>query len=243
MRIAVVSDIHGNLAALQAVVEDLERQQVDRVVHGGDLITTGPRPVEVLDLVRELGWAGVVGNTDEMLWDVTARAEQERKAPRLASWLQHLFDTLAPWARERLGKERITWLRHLPREVRAQRLLVLHASPHDLWRAPLPDASDTDLMTVFGGQRAELVVYGHIHRPYVRDLAGLTVANSGSVGLPYDEDWRASYLLIENGHAVVRRVAYDLERELSDIRSAGFPLGEWLAESQRHGRFVSPPQA
>lgn len=243
MRIAVVSDIHGNLAALQAVVEDLEHQQVDRVVHGGDLVTTGPRPVEVLDLVRELGWAGVVGNTDEILWDVTARAEQERKAPRLASWLQHLFGTLAPWARERLGKERITWLQHLPREVRVQRLLVLHASPHDLWRAPLPDASDTDLLTVFGGQRAGLVVYGHIHRPYVRDLAGLTVANSGSVGLPYDEDWRASYLLIENGHTVVRRVAYDLERELSDVRSAGFPLGEWLAESQRHGRFVRPPQA
>jgi predicted phosphodiesterase len=62
-------------------------------------------------------------------------------------------------------------------------------------------------MTVFGGQCAELVVYGHIHRPYVRGLARLTVANSGSVGLPYNGDWRASYLLIENGHAVVPRVA------------------------------------
>jgi putative phosphoesterase len=76
MRIAVVSDLHGNLAALEAVAEDLERERVDLVVHGGDLVTTGPRPAEVLDRVRELGWAGVVGNTDEMLWDASARAEQ-----------------------------------------------------------------------------------------------------------------------------------------------------------------------
>ncbi len=78
-------------------------------------------------------------------------------------------------------------------------------------------------MRIFGAQQAELVVYGHIHRPYVRTLVGLTVANSGSVGLPYDGDWRASYLLIEDGTVSVRRVEYDLERELSDIRSSGFP--------------------
>jgi putative phosphoesterase len=245
MRIAVVSDLHGNLAALEAVAEDLERERVDLVVHGGDLVTTGPRPAEVLDRVRELGWAGVVGNTDEMLWDASARAEQERKAPRLVGWLHQLFETLAPWARERLGQERIDWLRRLPREWRSERLLVMHASPQDLWRAPLPDASDTELRTVFGEQGAELVVYGHIHQPYVRALnSGLTVANSGSVGLPYDGDWRASYLLLEDGQAAVRRVAYDLQRELADIRSAGFPLGHWLAESQRHGRYARPdPQA
>jgi putative phosphoesterase len=244
MRSAVVSDLHGNLAALQAVAEDLEREQVDLVVQGGDLVTTGPRPAEVLDRVRDLGWAGVVGNTDELLWDASVRAEQERTAPRLAGWLRQLFETLAPWARERLGQERIDWLRRLPREWRSERLLVVHASPHDLWRAPLLGASDTDLRSVFGGQGADLVVYGHIHRPYVRDLAGLRVANSGSVGLPYDGDWRASYLLIEDGRAAVRRVAYDLQRELADIRSVGFPLGDWLAQSQRQGRFAKPdPQA
>jgi putative phosphoesterase len=244
MRIAVVSDLHGNLAALQAVAEDLERERVDLTVHGGDLVTTGPRPAEVLDRVRDLGWAGVVGNTDAMLWDASVRAEQQRKAPRLAGWLRQLFEILAPWARERLGQERIDWLRRLPREWRSERLLVVHASPHDLWRAPLPEASDTELRSVFGGQGADLVVYGHIHQPYVRDLAGLRVANSGSVGLPYDGDWRASYLLIEDGRAVVRRVAYDLQGELADIRSAGFPLGDWLAESQRQGRFAKPdPQS
>ncbi|MGI8564344.1 MAG: metallophosphoesterase family protein [Candidatus Dormibacter sp.] len=67
MRLAIVSDIHGNLAALEAVIADLERQGPDLVVHGGDLALNGPRPVEVLDRVRALGWPGVVGNTDQAL--------------------------------------------------------------------------------------------------------------------------------------------------------------------------------
>lgn len=242
MRIAIISDIHGNLAALQAVLQDLERQRVDQVIHGGDLVTIGPRPAEVLDLLRELGWSGVMGNTDEMLWDSSARSGLERAAPRLANWLHHLFDTLAPWAREQLGEERVDWLRHLPRAWRRQKLLVLHASPNNLWRAPMPDADETELMTVFGAQHAELVVYGHIHRPYIRTLPNLIVANSGSVGLPYDSDWRAAYLLIEDGHASVRRVEYDLDREVVDIRASGFPLAEWLVATQRGGLFVKPPE-
>jgi 3',5'-cyclic AMP phosphodiesterase CpdA len=97
MRIAVVSDIHGNLAALQAVVEDLERQQVDCVVHGGDLVTTGPRPVEALDRVRELGWVGVVGNTDEMLWDASGRSRSARPHGSLAGCII----SSRPWRRGR----------------------------------------------------------------------------------------------------------------------------------------------
>jgi diadenosine tetraphosphatase ApaH/serine/threonine PP2A family protein phosphatase len=113
----------------------------------------------------------------------------------------------------------------------------------------MPDADDTDLLTTFGVRHADLVVYGHsghyshLHHPYVRALVGLRVANSGSVGLPYDGDWRVSYLLIADGTVSVRRVEYDLERELSDIRSSGFPFAGWLTESQRRGMFARPPQA
>ena len=101
MRLAVVSDVHGNLAALQAILEDLERQHVDQVVHGGDLVTTGPRPVEVLDRVRELGWGGVVGNTDAMLWDATARIEQERKAQTFRADINTLIISSIPSHRGR----------------------------------------------------------------------------------------------------------------------------------------------
>src|SRR5436190_22591170 len=68
MKIAIVSDVHGNFAALEAVVTDLQRISPDLTVHGGDLALSGPKPAECLDLIRELGWPGVAGNTDEVLW-------------------------------------------------------------------------------------------------------------------------------------------------------------------------------
>ena len=83
MRIAVVSDIHGSLTPLEEVVGDIERQAPDLVICGGDLVLMGPQPAEVIDLVRELGWPGVVGNTDEMLWRPELRAVRLEQAPRL----------------------------------------------------------------------------------------------------------------------------------------------------------------
>jgi 3',5'-cyclic AMP phosphodiesterase CpdA len=82
MRLAVVSDIHGNLTALEAVIADIERRAVDRVVHGGDLALIGCQPAEVIDRVRELGWPGIVGNTDELLWRPGSGARQ--RSPGLA---------------------------------------------------------------------------------------------------------------------------------------------------------------
>ena len=110
MRLAVVSDVHGNLAALEAVVADLRAMSPDLVVQAGDLAALGPRPAEVVDRIRELGWPGVVGNTDEMLWDGSIEAEQRSRAPKLRSWLDVLFGVLAPWASERLGEDRLAWL-------------------------------------------------------------------------------------------------------------------------------------
>ena len=240
MQIAIVSDIHGNLAALDAVSADLARHDPDLVIHLGDVVVLGPRPAAVVDRIRELGWPGVLGNTDEMLWEPALQEEQVRRAPKLRTWLHTLFATLAPWAREHLGAERIAWLRTLPREWRHHDLLAVHASPGDLWSAPMPDAPDRTLVETYGGRGASLVAYGHIHRPYVRRLPECTIMNSGSVGLPYDGDWRASYLLLEDGVPSIRRVAYDLERALDDLRGAGYPLATWQAEVQRQGRFTRP---
>jgi predicted phosphodiesterase len=240
MRIAIVSDVHGNLLALEAVIEDVATQAPDLVLHGGDLAAIGPRPAEVVERIRELGWAGVMGNTDEMLWSPGLRDAQLRRAPRIGDWLAVLFDRLAPWAAERIGDEHLAWLQGLPREVRREGLALVHASPGDLWSAPMPGAGDDELATVYGGLGVRLAVYGHVHRPYVRVLEGLTVANSGSAGLPYDGDWRPSYLLVDDGVPSVRRVAYDLERGRADVVRSGFPLPDWLAEVQRRGAFSRP---
>ena len=240
MRLAVVSDIHGNLAALEAVIADLRRGAPDLVVQAGDTAVIGPRPAEVVDRIRELGWPSLVGNTDQLLWDGSVRGEQERRAPKLQAWLDVLFEVLGAWAAERLGWERIAWLRAQPLERRVEAVRVVHAAPGDLWRAPLPDASDDELVTTYSEPGVGAAVYGHIHRPFVRAAPRLTVANSGSVGLPWDGDPRASYVLIEDGTAALRRVEYDLELGRRELAGAGFPLTEWLAAVRREARFWRP---
>jgi putative phosphoesterase len=238
LSLAIVSDIHGNLTALEAVVSDIERRSADRVLQGGDLALAGCQPAEVIDRVRELGWAGIVGNTDELLWRPEERAVQERNAPKLRDLLRVLFEDYAPATHDLIGDERIEWLRRLPAEHREDELVLIHASPGDLWRAPLPDAEDSELVATYESCQAQMVVYGHIHRPYARRVGELTVANSGSVGSPFDGDPRASYLLVDESEVEVVRVEYDIEREISLLLSSGYPDAHRLAETRRSGRFI-----
>src|SRR5437870_4299885 len=109
MRVAVVSDIHGNLVALEAVARDLERLSPDLVIHGGDLALIGPRPRESVDFIRAAGWQGVLGNTDHVLYDRPERGEQEARAPALRAWLTTLLDELLPWARARVSQDQVKW--------------------------------------------------------------------------------------------------------------------------------------
>jgi diadenosine tetraphosphatase ApaH/serine/threonine PP2A family protein phosphatase len=222
------------------VIADLEREQPGVVLHGGDLALTGPRPAEVVDRVRELGWPGVVGNTDELLWRPEEHEVQLAKAPKLAPLLRLLFEDYAPATRDLLGEERIEWLRALPAELRFEDLFLVHASPGDLWRAPMPDAPDAELAETYGGRDAALAVYCHIHRPFVRELPDLLVANSGSAGMAFDGDPRASYLLVADGAAEVRRVEYDVEREAADLERVGYPDAKRLSEMRRLGKFIAP---
>lgn len=240
MRVALVSDVHGNLTALEAVAASLRRTSPDLVVHGGDLALMGPRPAEVIDRIRELGWPGVIGNTDELLWRPEEYERQLERAPRLAALLALIFEAYAPDTQARLGEARIAWLRSLPTEHQTGELAVVHAQPGDLWRAPMPDTDDHELSAVYGALGTARVGYGHIHRPFVRRLDGLTVANAGSVGLPFDDDPRASYLLIDDGLIEIVRVEYDVEKEVRALYAAGHPDADRLAQTRRHGRFVPP---
>jgi predicted phosphodiesterase len=240
VRVALVSDVHGNLAALEAVVADLRRRGVDQVVHGGDLALIGPRPAEVIDRIRELGWPGVLGNTDELLWRPEEHERQLERAPRLAPLLDLLFNAYAPHTNERLGAAQLDWLHSLPAEHRAGELTVVHAQPGDLWRAPMPDAGDSELSDAYAPLGSARVGYGHIHRPFARTVDGLTVANAGSVGLPFDGDPRAAYLLFADGLPEIVRVEYDVEEEIRALRAAGHPDADRLAEMRRTGKFAAP---
>jgi 3',5'-cyclic AMP phosphodiesterase CpdA len=96
MRIAILADIHGNLTALDAVLADLSQQKPDMIYHGGDLAFGGCNPAEVIDCIAQEGWKGVLGNTDEMLWDTSARAALEASAPKLKPLFKVLFDLSGP---------------------------------------------------------------------------------------------------------------------------------------------------
>src|SRR5689334_5248214 len=113
MRIAVVSDIHDNVAAFDAVVADLRGVGADLVVHGGELVGTGSRPPEVIDRVRALGWPGVYGNADEMLWRPERLAEV-LAAPQFDRMRDMLLTQVIPASLDALGRDRLAWLRALP---------------------------------------------------------------------------------------------------------------------------------
>jgi predicted phosphodiesterase len=102
----------------------------------------------------------------------------------------------------------------------------------------MPDAGDKELEATYAPVGADVVVYGHIHRPFVRRLGEQTVANAGSVGLAFDSDPRASYLLIEDHRAEVIRVEYAIDTEVAALRASGYPDADRIAEMLRRGRFV-----
>jgi len=239
MRLGIVSDIHGNFTALEAVIADLKSASPDQIVHGGDLVTGGAQPREVIDRIRELRWPGVVGNTDEVLWSPEKFEAQVERAPKLRPLLEILFHDFAA-TRERISDEQFSWLRALPAAWQGHGISLQHASPGNLWQAPMPEAEEQDVISTYGALHSAVVIYGHIHRPYVRQVPEFVLANSGSVGMPYDGDPRASYLIIEDGNVTIRRVEYDLEAEVRRLQASGYPRAAWLAEVRRRAKYVQP---
>jgi predicted phosphodiesterase len=222
VRIAIVSDIHGNRTAFDAVLEDLRRTSPDLILHGGDLALGGASPAEIVDQIRDLGWSGVLGNVDEMLPRPETFAEFASRRPQLEGYWKQVAETAAA-TRDILGADRMAWLGSLPLVVREEGLALVHASPETTWQAPEPDASDAEFESVYALLGAPIVAYCHIHRPFVRRVGEMTIANSGSVSLSFDGDWRAACLLIDDGNPAIRRVEYDLEREQKAIAGSGIP--------------------
>jgi hypothetical protein len=209
------------------------------ILHGGDLAFGGAGPVEIVDRIRDLGWQGVVGNVDEMLFrpeSLEEFASQSSAPPSLWTAIRQM----AVATRALLGEERIAWLRGLTRVQITGPMALVHASPESLWRAPTPEATEVELESVYGPLGQPIAVYAHIHRSYIRSVTSPQgrekfVANTGSVSLSYDGDRRASYLLLDGSSPTIRRVEYDLDKELKALSSCGLPHVDWIAKSLRAG--------
>jgi diadenosine tetraphosphatase ApaH/serine/threonine PP2A family protein phosphatase len=131
---------------------------------------------------------------------------------------------------EALGEERLAWLRGLPRTQIHGPIMLVHASPGSLWRAPAHTASDAELESVYSPLGGSIAIYAHIHRPYIRSVSGVMVANTGSVSLSYDGDRRASYLLLDDSQPAIRRVEYDVDLEIKALSVCGLPHADWVAK-------------
>jgi predicted phosphodiesterase len=239
MRIAIVSDIHGNRTAFEAVLADLRRTSPDLILHGGDLPHGGASPAEIVDQIRDLGWPGVVGNTDEMLFRPDSLMEFATQLPHLQP-LWNVIQEMATVTSEALGEARLAWLSSLPRVQIHGRMTLVHASPESLWRAPASNGSDAEMESVYSPLGQPIAIYAHIHHSFLRSVSNITVANTGSVSLSYDGDPRAAYLLLDDFKPSIRRVEYDVEREVKALFACGLPHADWLAKTLRSASAQMP---
>jgi predicted phosphodiesterase len=234
VRTALVSDVHGNAVAFRAVVDELDREGIDRVVCLGDMLQGGPEPAACHDLLRERGWPVVLGNADAFLIDpTTAEGSQEPIT-------QPQLDKQA-WALERIGPERAAEVAVWPITVEAdlghgRTLLAFHAVPSSYETLVFPTTPAAEFRAVLGELTADVAACGHIHLPYVRRLGATLVLNPGSVGLAYDHEqdeetfrldpW-ASYAVVTSSAGALRiehrRVAFDVGAVVEAIRACGMP--------------------
>ena len=131
-------------------------------------------------------------------------------------------------------------MRSLPLVQTHGAMALVHASPESRWKAPAPEASDAELESVYSPLGKPVAVYGHIHRSFVRSVTNTVVANTGSVSLSYDGDRRAAYLLLDESTPTIRRVEYDVEKEIKRLAGSGLPHFEWVAKMLETGRPQMP---
>jgi len=221
-RIAVVSDVHGNLTAFEAVLNDIRKRGIRRIINLGDVAGKGPRGSEVIARTRETCEATVLGN-----WDAAFVQERKEFWPHMQWWYDELSD------------DDLAWLRHLPYAVNltlgGRQIRLFHASARSVKHRvyPFPEQDEFDAMfadtdATGDGPAPDVVVYGDIHAAYADEREGRLLLNAGSAGNPLDEP-TASYLILEGtpGDAEepfryeMVRVPYDIEAEIAVAEASG----------------------
>jgi predicted phosphodiesterase len=227
LRIAVFSDVHGNLTALNAVLAALDgHRPLQLIVAAGDHALVGPRPAEVWDALQAAGCACILGNDDELLWtrEIPAALGASPWTPLVRA---RLLPTVAA-----LGPARLAAIRASPRSLRlapatGDDLLIVHANVRSLHGWALSAAStDADLERDYGGAGARVVCCGHYHEACVREWRGMTLVNVASVSIPRDGRPLAGYTILDwdGGWRVAQyRVPYDAAAEERAFDGSAIP--------------------
>ena len=245
MKIAVLSDIHGNVLALEAVLADLERQGgADHIIVAGDIVAYGPTPNEVFAILQGLPNAQfLLGNCDRYLLEKTypATGGEEWKDKLLLSFR---------WTAEHMEARALGFLGSLPLSLTIRqgnwRLLAVHGSPRSDEEGISATTSDEDFDSMgLDPTVVDLMVCGHTHIPLDRTIKGVRVVNAGSVGLPFDGEPRACYALISvtqekgtSSEVELRRVAYNVEKVVEQFYAANHPAADISAYNLRTAHSV-----
>ena len=243
-RLAVLGDVHGNVAALDAALSDIRRHKPDRIAITGDLVFNGPRPAETLTRVQELDAAGALviqGNTDVAVADFDYAAA--------FPWLEDVpsaHRAAAEWAHDQLSDEQVDYLRRLPLERRLwvddALALVCHGSPGSQTSGLTVDLDPSVTVERVTRTDARVIVCGHTHIADVRELGRKLICNPGSCGYAFDGDPTACWGLITfeeaEPTAQLFRPAYDAQTVAEEISQRGLTGDVYRAATVRTGRLI-----
>jgi putative phosphoesterase len=227
--IAIFSDLHGNSAATEAVLAAIDAEAPDAIYNLGDLVGYGAQPNETIALIRERGIPTIMGNYDDGVgFDRDDCGCAYKDKDEEARGQQSLF-----WTRAETTEENKAYLRTLLPEIRFEaedkRFRLVHGSPRRMNEHPFADLDSRSLARIARRADADVLVFGHTHQPWVREIEGVLFANDGSVGKPKDGDPRAAWALLtvqqtQSVQVEIRRVPYDVASMAAAIRTAaGLP--------------------
>ncbi|NOU98069.1 YfcE family phosphodiesterase [Paenibacillus sp. LMG 31456] len=238
MKIACISDIHGNAHALEKVLIDINKKNVDKIYVMGDLCYRGPEPKRSMDLIRSLNAEVIKGNADE--WVVRGVRKGE-----VADTALEMMNRERDWVVSKLDQTDIDYLAQLPTEINVRvegvALHLFHATPDSLFEIVPPGADDEIIKSkLMSSKDAQIYIYAHVHKPYTRYLNGKVIMNTGSVGLPFDSLAMASYATIEITEGAIRtsieRVSFDIEEVVMQYQASDYPNAEMMAKVLRNAR-------
>ena len=250
MKFALISDIHANLPALEAVLADINGRDVTATYHLGDLVGYAPWPNEVIERLRQDGIPGVAGNYDSTVATDYKHCGCRYEDPRQ----EELSHVSYAWTREHVSPENKRWLGSLPfridlrptgGHIAGPTLTLIHGNQTLNTVYVTEDRSDDFLGKMgagLGARAGDIIAFGHTHLPYHRVVNDIHCVNTGSVGRPKDGDWRAGYVVLDLGpekpSVEFVRVEYDVKKAAAGIRASTLPAE--FADYLETGGKVSP---